>query len=251
MRKNLQRRKESGRYNARSRAQALQLQKVQSYRERQARNCAIDMLLEEYFKGGIIKVRWSHHQIRDAIDQQYAYALRMANDVLIRWPAERKQIDRLFSDLALIKHLLRRNKELNDHVLGCWIGNLEVGKHFFQSTMEFLEILEKFIDRHEESFQLQANDNLFQRNFDPFTFFFIEGIFYGVWCKLRQLKNRGLKFPLPPRADLPLFTKFLSAVWRDLGLPVQDHRGRSREPLQEWLADRVRKRFRNLDNTET
>jgi hypothetical protein len=38
-----------------------------------------------------------------------------------------------------------------------------------------------------------------------------------------------------------LIGKVLAAAWRDLGLPVNDHRGHSREPLERWFYDRVRR----------
>jgi hypothetical protein len=252
MQKHVQDRKRNSRDDTFSRAQALQSQEVQLYRERVAQRCAIDKLIDEFVESGVIKVGWTRQQIRDAIDQRYAYAFQMANDVLIRWPAECKQVERLFSDLAVIKGLLKRNRALPESVLGSWIGNLEASKGFFESANVFLETIEKFIDRHEEPWRYEKDyNNLQQRNFDPFTFFFIEGIFCDVWSKLRSLRHRGLKSPLPTRADLPLLSDFLNAAWMDLGLPLHDHRGRSREPLREWLADRVRKHFRNLDDAES
>jgi hypothetical protein len=56
---------------------------------------------------------------------------------------------------------------------------------------------------------------------------------------------------LPP-GDRRLFARFLAAAWRDAGFPLTDHRGNSREPLENWFADRVRKLFsdRNFPTRE-
>jgi hypothetical protein len=35
--------------------------------------------------------------------------------------------------------------------------------------------------------------------------------------------------------------KLLAAAWRDLKLPIKDHRGHSREPLERWFSDRLRR----------
>jgi hypothetical protein len=43
--------------------------------------------------------------------------------------------------------------------------------------------------------------------------------------------------------------KLLAAAWRDLKLPIKDHRGRSREPLERWLSDRLR-RFVSPDDDQ-
>ena len=37
-----------------------------------------------------------------------------------------------------------------------------------------------------------------------------------------------------------LFAPVLAAAWRDLNMPLEDHRGRSREPLERWFSDRLR-----------
>jgi hypothetical protein len=39
---------------------------------------------------------------------------------------------------------------------------------------------------------------------------------------------------------IPLFARILAAAWRDLHLPLEDRRGRSREPLERWFSDRLR-----------
>jgi hypothetical protein len=51
---------------------------------------------------------------------------------------------------------------------------------------------------------------------------------------------------LPP-GDRRLFARFLAAAWRDAGFPLTDHRGSSREPLENWFSDRVRKLFSDRD----
>jgi hypothetical protein len=60
---------------------------------------------------------------------------------------------------------------------------------------------------------------------------------------LGPLMRIGLRCPRLPRADFPLFAHFLAAAWKDLGLPITDHRKRSRLPRTDWFAKRVRKHF--------
>ena len=60
---------------------------------------------------------------------------------------------------------------------------------------------------------------------------------------LGPLKRIGLRCPRLPRADFPLFAHFLATAWKDLGLPITDHRKRSRLPRTGWFAERVRKHF--------
>jgi hypothetical protein len=52
----------------------------------------------------------------------------------------------------------------------------------------------------------------------------------------------GLGFGVGPEflVKNTLFAKLLAAAWRDLKLPLEDRRGRSREPLERWFADRLR-----------
>jgi hypothetical protein len=45
------------------------------------------------------------------------------------------------------------------------------------------------------------------------------------------------------RSEYRPFARLLAAAWRDLGFPLVDHRNESREPLEDWFADRVRKQF--------
>jgi hypothetical protein len=42
-----------------------------------------------------------------------------------------------------------------------------------------------------------------------------------------------------PRNQRRFFARFLAAAWKDLGFPLMDHRGRSREPLEDWFSDRL------------
>jgi hypothetical protein len=65
-------------------------------------------------------------------------------------------------------------------------------------------------------------------NRDPFTANFI-------WFFGRKI-GIGPDFLV----KIPLFARILAAAWRDLDLPLEDHRGRSREPLERWFSDRLR-----------
>jgi hypothetical protein len=97
------------------------------------------------------------------------------------------------------------------------------------------------------------------RNRDPLSSVFILEAFQQAWCALRfgQTAPYGygekafLKEQLPTNHHRP-FAQFLATAWKDIGFPLVDHRGRSREPLEHWFADRLRKdkRFRNLPDED-
>jgi hypothetical protein len=69
-------------------------------------------------------------------------------------------------------------------------------------------------------------------NHDPLTRSFIEFVF-RYWREHLSIGGN-------PDED-KLFVRFLSAAWRDVQFPTKEHEG---QRLEDWLADRVRKHFR-------
>lgn len=43
--------------------------------------------------------------------------------------------------------------------------------------------------------------------------------------------------------DIQSLTPLLAAAWRDLQFPIEDGRGNTREPLEEWFRNRLLREF--------
>ena len=76
-----------------------------------------------------------------------------------------------------------------------------------------------------------------RRNHDPLSREFILNMFYA-WQVFRYGDDKRRLDPLRPE-ERRLFARFLVAAWRDAAFPLTDHRGNSREPLENWFADQV------------
>ena len=129
---------------------------------------------------------------------------------------------------------------------GC-IGNRDAAERFQNYVNRIDAVIAEFLSGHEEIFKIERSDkaSIRARNFDAFTFFLIEYAFYEIWCPLRLLTRDDESVPSLGKTDQRAFVRFLAAAWADLNLPMEDHRGHSRGPLEVWLADRVRKHFRH------
>jgi hypothetical protein len=224
----------------------------QPYGARPIGACEIDRLVGEYVENNSFSVRWDASQIRNAVEERFCEAAVMAKDMLIHWPRERQNLTRLLNDLSLIHKLLERNKELfvkQYLVMNNLTTKTSVDPPFLEQWKNKIRKLLTNLNRMspDVSFVVESSKIPWEsiefappkRNFDPLTFFFIDNEFY-VWCQLRPLEVRRL-----PRRDVRPFARFLAAIWRDLRLPSEDHLGRSREPLEDWFADRLRKHFKD------
>lgn len=136
------------------------------------------------------------------------------------------QIDRLIGqiqkvDVAKIARLIRpSNKNLSR------LKAIRVSRSAVESLQSSLQKIKARIEifTRQHSVVKPAKGN----NRDPFTAHFI-------WHFGRRL-GFGSDFGV----NIPPFAKVLAAAWRDLNLPLEDHRGRSREPLERWFSDRLR-----------
>jgi hypothetical protein len=230
----------------------------QPYEGRRTGTCAIDLLANEYFEKNIFSVRCEISEVRNAADQAFSDALYTTKAMLIHWPAEHYKVRRFLHDLSLMDKLLDRNKELFVHGEPGGVWKYLTRKHtvdlpsFEQWKNRLQNLLATLNKAHADArFVLDTSEIHWEaiefappsRNFDPLTFFFIEHEFFDVWCQFRPLESD--RAPPMPRRDVRPFARFLAAVWRDLNLPLEDYRGRTREPLEAWFADRIRKHFEN------
>jgi hypothetical protein len=159
----------------------------------------------------------------------------------------------MLDDLSLIRHLIVRNGDLEVSELTASVRarrnadfktNFVASEDRAQRLQQMLRGLSAEIADYLQSYELR---HAHQRNLDPLAHNFIAGMFVRVWPDLR-FKNRPTlrdklwfqKKHLHKKHYRP-FAQFLAAAWRDLEFPLEDHRGHSREPLESWFSDRVRK----------
>lgn len=229
-----------------SRAEALRSLRAQRFGERPIGTCKVDKVAQTSFKKGIFLVRLELQQLREEVERVASQAFQRAVDMLIRWPDEDRLAGQVFDDLKLIRLLLKRSQQLDAGQLGGCIGNRDAAERFQTYLKTTDAVIAEFLSRHEETFKIERSDkaSIRARNFDAFTFFLIEDAFHEIWCRLRLL-TWDERAPSLGKTDQRAFVRFLAAAWADLNLPMEDHRGHSREPLEVWLADRVRKHFRH------
>jgi hypothetical protein len=215
---------------------------------------AIDSIVERFAKSGIF---FRHKDIvrkaREAIDLQAQCCIMQSQFSLIERPRWLQKSKRLFDDLSLIRHLIARNEDLDPAEISNSVRprpGTDFKAHFVASedrTQRLLQMLRGLSAEIADYFQSYKLRHTHQRNLDPLSHDFIAGMFSRVWPDLRY-KNRPTlrdrlwfqKKHLHKNHYRP-FAQFLAAAWRDVGFPLEDHRGHSREPLESWFADRVRK----------
>ena len=146
-------------------------------------------------------------------------------------PRRFQRIKRFFNDTALIEKLIQLNEGLDfldftvamTRVDGPY-GSSKEGKGLLVVLSTAAEAIKKFQDNYRPKGQ--------PGNRDPLARQFIDEVLY-VWCKHLSIGGS-------PDED-KLFVRYLSAAWRDVQFPTKEHKG---QRLQDWLADRVRKQFR-------
>jgi len=214
----------------------------------------IDSIVQDFAKNGIF---FSHNDIvrktREVINECAQCCIMAAQFTLRERPVSLQKTKRLLDDLLRIRHLIARNENLDPIEIDMSIRprpDVDFKTHFVasydraQRMQHMLRGLNAEIADYFQSYELQHTH---QRNLDPLSHEFIRFMFVRVWPDLR-FKNRPMpldedwfqKMHLPKRHHGP-FSQFLAAAWRDVGFPMEDHRGHSRESLESWFADRVRK----------
>jgi len=174
-------------------------------------------------------------------------AIQTAIGHLERWPNYRRMTGRFIADLKLISHLIERNKDLDPFAV--LMASSGRASDFTEQLQEGLETVHTKIKNYLQACKVKIES---RRNRDPLSSAFIMGLFENCWCDLmhwpQSVPHSVIFEKQLPRSQRRPFARFLAAAWRDLDFPLTDHRGQSREPLEDWFADRLRKdkRFRNL-----
>jgi hypothetical protein len=185
-------------------------------------------------------------RVRYELDLAQARSVHYATRCLFA-PKERQKTKRLLEDIALISHLIERNRNVDPISIAYEleprpnVRNHEGPREATQCLMGDLSMLNKKIEQYTSTFQeAKAKGG----NHDPLSSWFVVWAF-DSWVGLRSEVFK----PLVPeevewlsKQHRRLFSRLLAAAWRDTGLPLTDHRGHSREPLEDWFIDSLRKR---------
>jgi hypothetical protein len=173
--------------------------------------------------------------IRQRISFSANYSLMVARNYFVNNPRYLHLTRRFFRDLSKIQVLIHRNKSLDPLGLSLSTKLAQSSRsqtrtdqieHKLQSA---LQLVNKLIGEYLLRYKPKGKPG----NHDPFTQGFIDEIF-ELWCDHVWVE------PLP--RENRLFIRLIAAAWLDLGLPTKDHKG---VRLEDWLNDRVRKRFPN------
>jgi hypothetical protein len=193
-------------------------------------------------------------QVRKVVSSTCELVIGIANFSLLYRPKYEPLIKRLFDDLELMVSLIDRNKNLkacdvvrltecipvfsrvNDVTVDCTDYNDPE-----EVTLQLMSHLDTFGTQIKEYLQTYRQAHGRRRNHDPLSREFILNMFY-TWQMFRNGDDDPRLDPLRSN-DRRLFARFLAAAWRDAGFPLTDRRGNSREPLENWFADRIRKLF--------
>jgi hypothetical protein len=218
---------------------------------------AIDGVVEELRDAGIFQDAPNlFSQARTMLDVAAYETISATEFHLQRAPAFRGIVERFVYDLELISHLIERNEDRDPYYALLAVSPApprhwrEIAERTEQ-LQAYLRKLRALIDSCLLDYWLPTNDGA--GNHDSLSSGFIIQTFQNAWCVLRfgctapfgYGEERFLKENLPADHRRP-FARFLAAAWRDLGFPLVDHRGQSREPLEDWFADRLRKDKRFL-----
>ena len=186
-------------------------------------------------------------QVRKVVSRTCELVIRIANFSLLFRPKYKPLIKRFFDDLEMIVSLVERNKNLDAYDVVFLTQRIPVTvdctnyidpEEMTAQLMSHLDTLGTQIKEYLQTYR-QAHGRV--QNHDPLSREFIVNMFW-TWQMFRNGDDCPRLDPLPSE-DRRLFARFLAAAWRDAGFPLTGHRGNSREPLEDWFADRVRKLF--------
>ena len=225
--------------------------------------CHLDAVVREFGESGIFssldsplcpKALGLTEQVRKVVSSTCELVIRIANYSLLFRPKYEPLIKRFFDDLELMVSLIDRNKNLDayDVVLlteqipvFSRVNGVTVDCTNFSDPEEMTQQLMSHLDtvrtQIKEYLQSRRQARGCRRNHDPLSHEFILNM-YWTWQMFRNGDDAPRLDPLRPEDRRP-FARFLAAAWRDAGFPLTDHRGNSRDPLENWFADRVRKLF--------
>jgi hypothetical protein len=201
-------------------------------------------------------------KLRRSVDIAGYHSLVLAQNTLVQAPSDLKLTERFFEDVKVISHLIDRNKKADPHSIRLSVKYLRHDASRPQPRIECQDrtssLLTKLRDVRAEIegylLDYRPGDGRRGGNHDPLSSYFISEMLEVVWREFgaappedaageRPRIESGRELPEMSRAECRPFARLLAAAWRDAGFPLVDHRNRSREPLEDWFADRVRKQF--------
>jgi hypothetical protein len=215
----------------------------------------IDEIAEELYKQGVLLNREPFElllkKFRHSVDIAGCLGLGSAQAELLRAPEHRRLTKRFFEDIKVISHLIERNKKadafyISFHVRARRSGCLDRTSRLLTMLREVRSEIESYLSDYRPDAGRGGNRDA--RSYD-----FISEML-DVWrdfCNVpseqaaaeRAYGETLCDVPKMFRSEYRPFARLLAAAWRDLGFPLVDHRNESREPLEDWFADRVRKQF--------
>ena len=192
-------------------------------------------------------------RLRRSIDINACFSLMLAQSSSVRKPEYARLTKRFFEDVKAIVHLIERNKKTDPHhVLLCVYGRRGSGNSMDRTSI----LLTKLRDVQAEIENFVSDYRPIRRgggNREPLSYNFISEML-DVWREFsdfpteqaaaeRAYLESGRDIPKLFRSEYRPFARLLGAAWRDVGFPLVDHKNESREPLEGWFVDRVRKHF--------
>jgi hypothetical protein len=200
-------------------------------------------------------------KLRRSVDIAWCHSLVRAQNTLVQVPSCLRLTERFFEDVKVISHLIDRNKTADPHNIMLSVKYLrhdagrELPRIECQDRTSSLLTRLRDVRAEIEGYLLdyRPGDARGGGNHDPLSSYFVWEMFYVVWRQFaatlpedaaaeRARIESGREIEMS-RAEYRPFARLLAAAWRDAGFPLVDHRNRSREPLEDWFADRVRKQF--------
>jgi hypothetical protein len=153
----------------------------------------------------------------------------MSAKIHLRWRPEQLHLTRrLFEDVRHIQSRIRRNKGLSSLDPLTFSHSISIRK--VRDGIEALQSSLRCTDVAIQNFLETSRPRSEPGNYDWLTRGFIDELF-ELWCRYVRVELNN---------EEQVFKKLLAAGWRDVRFPTGEQDGRR---LEDWLADRVRKRF--------
>jgi hypothetical protein len=187
--------------------------------------------LELFFRGASASTRGEVEFVR-LVREDVSLAAQfaaMSAKIHLRWRPEQLHLTRrLFEDVRHIQSRIRRNKGLSSLDPLTFSHSISIRK--VRDGIEALQSSLRRTDVAIQNFLETSRTRSEPGNYDWLTRGFIDELF-ELWCRYVRVELNN---------EAQVFNKLLAAAWRDVQFPTQEEDGRC---LEDWLADRVRKRF--------
>jgi hypothetical protein len=207
----------------------------------------VDEVAHELFLSGRVAISDESELVKLVREKRWfaaGYSLMTARNQFFNIPEGRRKTKRFFADLQVIRSRIDRNRDL-DRIelffastngrfgppLRQRLGGKDEIDHLLTALQDAGDAVGDFLKRYKRKPERGGNS-------DELTRTFIDEIF-EFWCDHYTAEASS--------DESRLFMRLLCAAWRDVGFPIEDKDGRR---LEDWLADRVRKQFRDgVQNT--